>query len=343
MKPEILEHIPNRRSERWKYTNLPARLRKLELSAASLGWGGTSEPISPEAPGAAEYGDMGLWGLNAANTQDVLLITGDETLEIAAKDGQWLSPQLKIHIKKDAQFTVIEKQNGNGRYWKNCVSEIVLEEGAILRHVRFQNESTGGVYTQNTHIRCEKDARYAGFTLTSGAGFSRNQIHAELLGPGAECTLNGINLLSGDQHADTTITVEHKAPHCNSNQFYRSVLADEAHGVFQGKVHVHQVAQKTDGYQLANTLLLSPLAHMDTKPELEIYADDVKCSHGATCGALDEEPLFYMQARGIPKDMARKLLIEAFLGEVVDKVADETVRSEAQQHVQEWLNAQSEA
>ncbi|MEM6781757.1 MAG: SufD family Fe-S cluster assembly protein, partial [Pseudomonadota bacterium] len=122
------------------------------------------------------------------------------------------------------------------------------------------------------------------------------------------------------------------------NQFYRTVLADEARGVFQGKVHVHQIAQKTDGYQLSNALLLSPLAEMDTKPELEIYADDVKCSHGATTGQLDEEPLFYMQARGIPKDQSRMLLNQAFLGEVLDKIGDEAVKTQCEQQIQEWLH-----
>lgn len=335
---DILDQIPTKKSERWKFTNLPAQLKKPDLQPASLGWADNVQALSPKAPGADQYGDTVLWDLNRKYSKDYMSVDGDTVIDVQAEDGTWVSPHLKIHLKKGQQATVFEKQSGNQSYWKNQVVEITLEDGAILNHIRFQDEDEGGVFTNFTHVTVGKDARYNAFTLTSGAGFSRNQIHAELQGQGGDATLNGVNLLSGKQHADTTITIEHQAPNCTSNQFYRSVLDGEAHGVFQGKVHVHQVAQKTDGYQLSNALLLSPLAEMDTKPELEIYADDVKCSHGATTGQLDEEPLFYMQSRGIPYPEARNLLIYAFLAEVVDKIGDETVKGEAEQVIEEWLH-----
>lgn len=144
-------------------------------------------------------------------------------------------------------------------------------------------------------------------------------------------------MLKDKQHGDTTILIEHQAPHCNSNQFYRTLLDDGANGVFQGKVHVHQVAQKTDGYQLSNALLLSDKAEMDTKPELEIYADDVKCSHGATTGQLDEEPLFYLRSRGLSAAQARFLMIQAFLAEVIEKIGDEALEDEVNEQVAQWL------
>ena len=149
--------------------------------------------------------------------------------------------------------------------------------------------------------------------------------------------LTSINLLSGMQHGDTTILIEHTAPHCRSNQFYRTILDDSARGVFQGKVHVHKIAQKTDGYQLSNAILLSEKAEMDTKPELEIYADDVRCSHGATTGQLDEEPVFYLRSRGLSEKEARELLIQAFVDEVVDKIVDEDIQASVREKTGQWL------
>jgi Fe-S cluster assembly protein SufD len=188
----------------------------------------------------------------------------------------------------------------------------------------------------------EEGAKYEAFTITTGAGLSRNQIHADLKGENIVCRLNGVNMLDGSEIADTTITVEHQAPNCESYQDYRSVATDKAVGTFQGKIHVHQIAQKTDGYQMAKSLLLSSQATMNTKPELEIYADDVKCSHGATAGRLDEDALFYLRARGIPENQARNLLIQAFVNEVIEGVTDKDVREQASLIVSKWLD-QSDA
>ena len=145
-------------------------------------------------------------------------------------------------------------------------------------------------------------------------------------------------MLSGKQHGDTTLLVEHKAPHCQSNQLYRTILNNEARGVFQGKIHVHQIAQKTDGYQLSNNILLTPLAEMNIKPELEIYADDVKCSHGSTTGQLDETPMFYLRSRGLNETEARKLLLEAFIGEALEKITHEQVMEMITEKATQWLN-----
>lgn len=343
MLADIIAQIPTKKSERFKFTNIPARLKKMDLKSAHLGWSENVEILNKVAPGAEQYQDTQLWNLNTAATQDFMRIDGDDEINVTAEDGGYYSPRISIHVAKGQEITVIETQGGQGSYWKNQVCEIVIEDGAILNHIRTSGEADDGVATNFVHIRIGRDARYNGFNLTHGRGLSRNQIHAELTGEGGDCTINGINLLSGKQHADTTITIEHQAPHCTSNQFYRSVLADEAHGVFQGKVHVHKIAQKTDGYQLANTLLLSELAQMDTKPELEIYADDVKCSHGSTTGQLDEDPLFYMQARGIPEAQARQMLIQAFLAEVIEKVPNEMQAELCRSIITEWLDGHANA
>lgn len=332
-----LDQIPGPKQERWKYTNLPRALKNLALEPARLGWSDNVKLLNRDAPGAMQYRDMALWDLNAADCKDIKYVTESQDVVVQAADGQYLSPRLIVHVRSGETLTLIERQAGNGAYWKNGVTQIVVEANATLRHYRFVDEAEGGVSTQTVHVKIARDARYEGFTLVSGAGFARTQYHAEIQGPNADCTMAGINLLSGTQHADTTITIEHQAPNCTSNQLFKNVVAGKARGVFQGKVHVHQIAQKTDGYQLSNTLLLSPLAEMDTKPELEIYADDVKCSHGATTGQLDSVPLFYMQSRGIPEAQARALLIESFALAGLERVSDESVTAEVGAIVAEWL------
>jgi Fe-S cluster assembly protein SufD len=335
-----LDQIPTPKSERWKYTNLPRALKGLSLAPATLGWSDNVSLLNPDAPGAAQYKDTVLWDLNTTNAKDIKVLTSGGDIDVTAQDGQWLSPRLVIHVKDNEDLTVIEHQGGQGAYWKNMVLQIVIGKNARLRHYRMFNEADKGVNTSFTHVKIARDATYESFALTEGAGFIRNQIHAEIQGENAHCWLNGVNLLRGDQLADTTITIEHQAPNCTSKQTYKSVLIDKAHCVFQGKVHVHQIAQKTDGYQLSNALILSPQAEMDTKPELEIYADDVKCSHGATTGRLDEEPLFYLRARGIPEKQARALLIQSFCGQAVENISDEKIKETVTDKIALWLNSQ---
>lgn len=352
--------LPEPGLERWKYTNLTRALGKEAFAFVPV-WmenasaGASVVPLRDWAqdrlveslsvmPDTDDDGMAALWALNTAFLQDGFAIdipdnaVIDEPLNLIIRANEGFScPRLIIRLGRNAALTVTERHDGQGQFWKNGVTQIVLGENASLQHYRMQDDSAQAFYTQSTHIVLGRDARYEGFTLTTGGTLSRNQIHAELNGPGADCHLNGINLQRGTQQADTTMLVEHRAPHCTSNQFLRTVLDNQSRGVYQGKVYVHREAQKTDGYQLANTLLLSEGAEMDTKPELEIYADDVKCSHGATTGRLDEDPLFYMRARGIPQVEARALLIEAFLAEVIDKVSSDAMRPILADKVRAWL------
>jgi len=311
------ENLPTQKVEEWKYTNLSRALGE-ELLATT-----------PEKP------------------QEVLIHIprgqiGEQAEEIVwtGVDGTHHQPRLKIVLEDGAQATVIEKHDGQGAYWKNMSTEIVLGANARLNHVRIQTDSMDGVQTNMVHITMERDAYLNSFSLNLGGKLTRHDIHAVLNGENIDCSLNGVNLLKGSQHGDTTIVMEHTAPHCVSNQFYRTLLDDAARGVFQGKVHVHQAAQKTDGYQLANTILLSPKAEMDTNPELEIYADDVKCSHGTTTGALDEEPLFYLRSRGLTEAQARMLLVQAFVDEVVDKIEGEDTQTQIKDMATQWLTTQ---
>lgn len=209
-----------------------------------------------------------------------------------------------------------------------------MGKGARLRHIIIQDDSKDAVYTQNTHVEIERDGAYEAMTLTAGGRMSRNQAQLDLAGENALCRLYGVNLLKDSQHGDTTLEVLHNAPHGQSEQFYRSVLDDRARAVFQGKVLVEKGAHDTDAQQLSNALLLSEGAEMDTKPELEIYDDDVKCAHGATTGQLNDEALFYMRTRGISEKEARGILIKAFVNELVDKFGDDAVKSLLQEQIE---------
>ncbi len=310
-----VKDLPTPKLETWKYTNLGRAL-------------GDLKEVAPEA--VDEKVIHIARGQDGGKLSDILWI---------GVDGSHHQPRLKIVLEDGATASVVERHTGEGAYWKNMSTEIVLGANARLNHVRLVEDSLMSVQTNMVHIAMERDSYLNSFSLNLGGKMTRHEIHAVLNGSNIDCALNGVNLLDGAQHGDTTIVMEHTAPHCVSNQFYRTILDDAARGVFQGKVHVHKAAQKTDGYQLANTLLLSPKAEMDTKPELEIYADDVKCSHGATTGQLDEEPLFYLRSRGLTEPEARMLLIQAFVDEVVDKVEDEALKSEIKEKAGAWLQS----
>lgn len=306
-----INNLPTPKDEEWKYTNLPRAI--------------------PE-------------GLKVVDAQDIAIHvarneTRTEELRFAGTDGETTQPVLRITLEEGASLHLIERHDGQGAYWKNMACEITLGANARMSHIRLQQDSLEAVNTNMVSLKTERDAHYDGFTLNIGGKLTRHQIHTQILGAGAEIHHNGINLLKGKQHGDTTILIEHQAPNCQSNQFYRTILDDEAHGVFQGKVHVHRAGQQTDGYQLSNALVLSDKAEMDTKPELEIYADDVKCSHGATTGQLDEEPIFYLRSRGLSEGQARKLVIEAFVDEVVDKVDNEALREQIKEQNHLWLES----
>ncbi len=238
-------------------------------------------------------------------------------------------PRHLIRLEAGASLTLIETAIGpdhGGVTLHNPVFEIEVAEGATLVHARLQQEGRQGFHLSNVHARVAAGATYDNFTLNAGARLTRNEIHIALDGPAAAAHMNGAQLLAGGQHADTTTYLDHAAPGCASRQTYKTVLAGKSRGVFQGKILVRQAAQKTDGYQMNQAMLLSPDAEMDSKPQLEIYADDVKCSHGATVGELDHTQLFYLRSRGVPEAEARSLLIQAFLAEAVEGVTDATAR-----------------
>ena len=245
-------------------------------------------------------------------------------------------PRHRIELERGAKLTIVEVARGEGVYLHNAVHEIVVAEGATLAHVRLQQESPSAFHIQTGFADVAEGGTYDAFVLTLGSRLSRTEIHAKLAGPTAAVHLNGAQLLGDDQVGDITTVVAHDAPNCASRQTIKNVLSDRSRGVFQGRIEVARVAQKTDGYQMNQALLLSPHAEIDCKPQLEIYADDVKCSHGATVGELDADQLFYLRARGIPEQQARSILVRAFLAEALDPIAHEPAREMLEAAVEAW-------
>ena len=245
-------------------------------------------------------------------------------------------PRHGIHLEAGAKLTVLEIARGEGSYLHNAVTEAVVAPDAVLTHIRLQDESRDAFHVSTTFAEVAEHGTYDAFVLTLGAHVARTEIHARLIGPHGMVHLNGAQLLGGQQHGDITTVVAHDAPNCGSRQTIKNVLSDRSRGVFQGRIEVARAAQKTDGYQMNQALLLSPQAEIDCKPQLEIYADDVKCSHGATVGELDADQLFYLRSRGVPDAEARAILVRAFLAEAMDPIAHEDARALLERAIEQW-------
>jgi Fe-S cluster assembly protein SufD len=244
-----------------------------------------------------------------------------------------------LRAEAGSSATVVETYAalGEGVAWTNAVTQIAVAPNAVLRHYKLQAESEAGFHTAQTSVRLEHDAAYRGFVLSLGARLARNELDVALLGERGEAHLAGATLARGEQHLDTTLRVEHAVARGTSSQDFKSVVDGRAHAVFQGRIRVAPNAQKTDARQLNRTLLLSGTAAADTKPELEILADDVKCSHGATIGDLDSDALFYLRARGLGEAEARALLIEAFVRELIDAIEGESAREYFRNAFAGWI------
>jgi Fe-S cluster assembly protein SufD len=268
-----------------------------------------------------------------------------ELVSVAVDPGRPFAfhPRHLIRLGARARLTLIETATGGGQCLHNPVFEIEVGEGASLTHGRMLQEAATVFHLSTIYARIAAEGTYDNFTVAAGPRLTRNEIHAALVGPRAACHMNGAQMAADGQHVDTTTALDHAAPDCASRQTYKTVLAGRSRGVFQGRIHVHRVAQRTDGYQMNQALLLSEEAEIDSKPQLEIYADDVKCSHGATVGALDADSLFYLRSRGIPEAQAKAMLVEAFLHEAVETVTDETLKGALTRALDAWWARQGMA
>ena len=251
------------------------------------------------------------------------------------EEGRTASPRNLLVVESGASATIVEEYLGLGKSatWTNAVSEFAVDEGALVEHVKVQDESLGSFHTAGISARLGRVCRYRSHSFAFGARLSRNNIWAKLDGEGLECVLNGLYLLQGEQLADHHMVVEHAQPRCESHEYFNGILDGRSRGVFHGRILVRPQAQKTDAKQTNKNLLISEQAAVNTKPQLEIYADDVKCTHGATIGQMDEEAIFYLQARGIPLPAARRMLMRAFAEEIVERIEHKTLRDRLAQAV----------
>ena len=246
----------------------------------------------------------------------------------ASAPGTATHPRVLIIAERDSEASVIETHCGLGDtpYWSNGVTEIVAADNARVDHYRLQQETLSAYHTSLVEIHQGRDANVTTHSVAFGGALVRNDVEVVLEDENSECTMNGLYALTGRQHVDNRTCVDHTKPHCSSHQLYKGVLDGSARGVFGGKIIVRPDAQKTDAFQSNKNLLLSDNADVNTKPQLEIDANDVKCSHGATIGQIDEESLFYLRSRGIGESEARSLLTYAFAADLLERIKFDPIR-----------------
>jgi Fe-S cluster assembly protein SufD len=318
-------------------SGLPAGVRVMELSRA---WREESALLDRYLTKITSYEAQSFTALNTAFMSDGAVVHIGKDVEAKAPihllfitdehaaEGVAHLRNLVV-AERHSKATVIESYValGSHNYFTNVVTEVALEDGATLHHYKVQRESERAFHVGTIETHQARDSHYVSFSFATGAALSRTNIYTQLDGEGCGATLNGLYMADGEQHVDHQTRIEHAQPNCFSREVYKGILDGASHGVFNGKVFVRPVAQKTDGKQENNNLLLSDYARVDTKPQLEIFADDVKCTHGATVGRLDERALFYMKSRGIAAESARKLLTYAFAADVLETIELESVRA----------------
>jgi Fe-S cluster assembly protein SufD len=247
-----------------------------------------------------------------------------------------------LRLGRDASATLVESfvaTEGTKAYQTYDSLIVVLGDNARLEHLRLIEDALEAFNIASAAVTLGAHAQLNTFGMVSGASVSRYQPTIVFAGEGARVDTNGVNLIKGRQHADTTMFMDHAVPNCASREVFRAVIDDRAHSVFQGRIVVRPDAQKTDAKMMTRALLLSDEAEADNKPELEIFADDVTCGHGATTGALDDSLLFYLRARGLPEKEAQALLIQAFVGEAIESIASDSLREHVIAAAQRWLEA----
>jgi Fe-S cluster assembly protein SufD len=257
------------------------------------------------------------------------------------QSGETILPRNLVIAEAGSKVTVVESYlcTGNTAYFTNAVTEIVAGDHAFVEHVKVQDEAASAFHIATIAGEFGRASNVNVHSFALGAKISRNNIRTKLAGEGLECILNGLYLTKDEQLADHHMIVEHAQPHCASHEYFNGILDDKSKGVFHGRIYVHPIAQKTDAKQTNKNLLLSDDATADTKPQLEIYADDVKCTHGATIGQLNAESIFYLRSRGMSEDTAKQMLIHAFAGEIIERIKCEPARAVVDKLVWDRLEA----
>jgi len=268
-------------------------------------------------------------GLRPAGPIHVIHVT------VPGREPAFGQPRNLFLFDADVEAKVVESfvTLGEGRHFTNAVTELVLGENAIVEHAKIQAEGPAALHVGTLEARQGRSSVLHSHCVTFGAELTRHNLHVALEGDGADCLLNGLYVVAGRQHVDNHLRVEHAAPHCTSRENFRGILDGQSHGVFTGRIVVHKEAQKTDGKQSNMNLLLSPDAVIDTKPQLEIFADDVRCTHGATIGEIDDDAIFYLRSRGIAETAARALLVYAFARASLEPIGVEPLRRQLEARV----------
>ena len=362
---EFKKHgLPTRKEEYWKYSD-PSIISNIELEFVSSGqyedrnydvilvngkivkkfkdcqMGDLSEGLRNGILGEdlLEKKDKPFLNLNNAFAINgcylILESTSRQTIRILnliTNEGktQAVYPRCIVLAKRNSETLIFEEFRimGNGTNFVNSVTDVIVEDGANLEHIIIDDFAKNTYHVANVCVKQCKDSNFVSHNFSMGKKFARRDFNVELNQSGANCNLFGLYFVDKENHIDHHTTIEHKEANCNSNEHYKGILSGKSTGVFNGRIHVHPDAQKTDAIQKNQNLLLSDDAIIHTKPELEIYADDVKCTHGATVGQLDEKGLFYLRSRGLNRKEAQQILIRAYVNEIIENVSDEKIRSE---------------
>jgi Fe-S cluster assembly protein SufD len=339
--------FPAVKSEDWKYTNV-ASLAGLEWK---IGDGQHKVPADLEWE-LLEIFDGGRNGFTALNTAFGEYATlrikkdtvADQPIEFnfAAEEGTAQFPHLIVIAEAGSKATIVESYASPSKSFTNSAIQIVVEDNANLTHYRVQKESPESFHYGVTEVSVGRGGVYNSTNINLGAALSRHDIELKFTAEGGEAFVDGLYMLGSSQHSDTHSIIDHVVPNCTSHQTYKGVLNDRSRAVFNGKVFVRENAHGTDAQQSNKNLLLSNEARVDTKPQLEIFNDDVKCSHGATVGQLEEEELFYLLTRGLPENLARNLLTYGFAEEIINKIGIESIKSDLDGAVLNRLNVSLE-
>ncbi|BCG80886.1 Fe-S cluster assembly protein SufD [Mesorhizobium sp. 113-3-3] len=297
------------------------------------------------APGLDPYGsDDAIGALNTAFVADGYFVDIADGTELEKpvelqnlQAGGQTHVRLAVRVGAAAKAVIVERQAGDGAALVSSVSQLVLGEGAEVTWLIVQEQPETATHLAQFKAHIGKNAKLTLFVMNAGGKLVRQEVMVKTTGEGADFKLRGINLLAGDTHSDVTMVLDHAVPHTTSTEIIRNVVTGKARGVFQGRINVHQYAQKTNAKMACNTLLLSDDGEFSTKPELEIFADDVVCGHGATVTEIDHDHLFYLMARGVDEKSARGLLVKAFVAEVIEELDDETIVEALEARLDDWF------
>jgi Fe-S cluster assembly protein SufD len=341
--------FPTTREEEWRFTNI-APIARANFPVAP----GKQLAFTPQRSGEFGLEDALPYlstnhnpfvTLNTANLEGATVVRVPRNavlekpirIDYQASDGVAIHPRAVIIVEANAQCSIVEAYSGEGRYFTNAVTDIVLEEGAVVDHYKIQRESSQAFHVATLRATLGRAANFSSHSISLGGALVRNDAGATL-SEGSEATLNGLYLVTGSEHVDNHTVIDHAQPNANSHELYKGILDGRSSAVFNGRIIVRKDAQKTDSKQTNKNLVLSDEAVINTKPELQILADDVRCTHGATIGQLDEEAMFYLRSRGIGRQDARSILTYAFAQDILDRIKVAPLKESLERALFEKLN-----